>query len=624
MKKLSEINICNYRAYYGTYSIALTQGKNVLLYGENGSGKTSLFRAINDFFNAAASPTLSFIRHEFQDLSEKGYLALVFEDAAGTKETYRYASDSSETTHIVPFIESIAKRKAFFSYTNLLRTHLPQVRAEYWQGSPRSTNPNLFEVLINDILKDVILASGNSIATDWAKIYTVLSTQKASLKAYKAIVPTKLAQFTTNVNSILQDFLSATNAILAVFEQNIKITGAALDIKQENWVYTKHYHVRRELYLALSYDNPQQHFVNAYHNHLNEARLSALGLSLYLASLIFTPSVDTNYNILFLDDIFIGLDTSNRMPLLKVLQDFEWERDRFDEMGNILLDVNGDSAKEKYKPFERYQIFMTTYDRHWFEIAKQYLNPNKWQSIEMYAHFDEALGFDVPLILPSEGYYEKAYAYFRKNKDYKDYPAAANYLRKECEQQFKRILYGKYLLKKGEKGTTELKEQLGELKIGFDALIKDLGFDAQIYANFAIVVKTVLNPLSHDNLQKPIYKKELQDAFALIDLLRALEKRIFWQKDTQIYLETENAGIVRKTVLKVIEDIWIYTQKTVQKTSPIHVQWLWYEEDGQKTDLTSEKASNLTTAYNRIYHHVFNIKKAADGKDIISEFQLLK
>lgn len=54
--KIKTIKIHNYRAFYPQfdnhipkpYEIAV-KGKNVLIYGENGSGKTSLFRAVRDF-----------------------------------------------------------------------------------------------------------------------------------------------------------------------------------------------------------------------------------------------------------------------------------------------------------------------------------------------------------------------------------------------------------------------------------------------------------------------------------------------------------------------------------------------------------------------------------------------
>jgi len=79
-----------------------------------------------------------------------------------------------------------------------------------------------------------------------------------------------------------------------------------------------------------------------YNDFLNEARLSAFSVCLYLAALKTNPEL-FDYKILFLDDVLIGLDTSNRFPILYIL-------------------------KEEFK---EHQIFVTTYDRHLFELAKK-------------------------------------------------------------------------------------------------------------------------------------------------------------------------------------------------------------------------------------------------------------
>ena len=49
--RVTDISINNYRAFYGEHHINLDKdGKNLMLYGENGSGKSSLFTALKDFF----------------------------------------------------------------------------------------------------------------------------------------------------------------------------------------------------------------------------------------------------------------------------------------------------------------------------------------------------------------------------------------------------------------------------------------------------------------------------------------------------------------------------------------------------------------------------------------------
>jgi len=59
MKRITQIDICNYRAFYNEknsptkYRINLPNGENLLIYGENGSGKSSFFKALNEIFISA-------------------------------------------------------------------------------------------------------------------------------------------------------------------------------------------------------------------------------------------------------------------------------------------------------------------------------------------------------------------------------------------------------------------------------------------------------------------------------------------------------------------------------------------------------------------------------------------
>ena len=78
----------------------------------------------------------------------------------------------------------------------------------------------------------------------------------------------------------------------------------------------------------------------------NEARLSALALALYLASVLLSNPAQaalcqTHSSCWLLDDVLIGLDLSNRLPLLEILE----------------------------KHFGDFQVILSTYDRVWFELA---------------------------------------------------------------------------------------------------------------------------------------------------------------------------------------------------------------------------------------------------------------
>ena len=52
--RITGIELKNFRAFYGTYQINLHKaGKNLLVYGGNGSGKSSLYLALKMFLESS-------------------------------------------------------------------------------------------------------------------------------------------------------------------------------------------------------------------------------------------------------------------------------------------------------------------------------------------------------------------------------------------------------------------------------------------------------------------------------------------------------------------------------------------------------------------------------------------
>src|SRR5688572_27297184 len=50
--RLTKIQIDDYRAFRGRFELDLVDGYNLIVYGENGAGKSSLFRALVDFLES--------------------------------------------------------------------------------------------------------------------------------------------------------------------------------------------------------------------------------------------------------------------------------------------------------------------------------------------------------------------------------------------------------------------------------------------------------------------------------------------------------------------------------------------------------------------------------------------
>lgn len=167
------------------------------------------------------------------------------------------------------------------------------------------------------------------------------------------------------------------------------------------------------------------------HTFLNEARLTALALSIRLAMFDkkFKGTEDEDIlKLLLLDDLLVSLDMSFRMKLVKYIQ--------------------------KSPKFKGYQIIMLTHDKGLFEILQQNLafDENKWKCFEFFETntypIKNPADYKNPLILEKKDALILAEEYLKgkrkdKNGQYevipKDYELTALYLRKKTEQLIKRF-----------------------------------------------------------------------------------------------------------------------------------------------------------------------------------------
>jgi energy-coupling factor transporter ATP-binding protein EcfA2 len=492
---ISSFRIENFGAFYnsGYPRIELPNGENLLAYGENGSGKSSIYKAFSQFFESSQNAITFNINQLLA--GQQGFVELSFtlQDDGGTSswqpvqsDIYRFNS-AGASTNTENFIKQSNKIRGFLSYQQLVKTYaLPT-----YAGS----NPNLYELIIEDLLWNHELSTSHkTIETFWNELVPDLEIADGRRNEFKT-ARDKLPAFNADLQALITTILPLVNGWLRdYFKNGVSVT---LQTMPPPVLLGHAYIPQKQLYFNVNqFGQPY----NQYHNSLNEARLSALAICIYLAGIKLNP-VGTNYKILFLDDIFIGLDTSNRLPLLEVLKN----------------------------DFSDFQIFITTYDRNWFELAKEQLSPGKWKLLEMYHDDIEqpapgkgtvVIG-ERPVIIESNfDFLPKAKAYFEA----KDYPASANYLRKEVERTLRKLLPLERRLKIDDNFGTRDETKLENLFNNFNAYVDDCNItlpnntiDAlKLYRNL------VLNPQSHSDIQSPIYRSELEKAFNAIQHLSAI------------------------------------------------------------------------------------------------------
>lgn len=240
--------------------------------------------------------------------------------------------------------------------------------------------------------------------------------------------------------------------------------------------------IGKEVALAIklhSTDVPQ------YHHVLNEARLSAIALAIYLASVLRTPKPDLC--LLVLDDVLIGLDMEYRLPVLEVLQQL----------------------------FSSYQVLLLTYDPIWFDAVAQRVG-DSWKKLRLRHPLNTYL--EVPVI---EGQNLLQMAQLHASNG--DLKAAAVYARSAFEVCLQRFC-------EKEKIPVRFHRQLKRLDS--DDFLKGIlswqqtsreVIGAQLETDIKAVRSVVLNPLSHASAVA-LTRREVEHAIDVVAKLEAALK----------------------------------------------------------------------------------------------------
>lgn len=473
--RITDIEVNNYKAFYGFYHIGLDKdGKNLMIYGENGSGKSSLFHALKHFFRSSVQK-VDMDENIFIPDSQKGtaYINVTVKESPESSKSTKYELTSLDNEIVSAdkiIISDANKIKGFFDYKSLLKTHFIH-----------KNRVNLFDILIEDVFPHAINEfTTREFGFEWTEIEHRTNNWVQGKRVVERI-KNHLEGFNNGIKALLEKIEEDTNEFMRYFEGNIKVS---LDFKGIE------YHGRRdlrkkEIYVKVKYNDKS---LKSHQFFLNEAKLSALAICLYLATVKSNPN-EGKLKILVFDDMLIGLDMSNRLPFLNIIQN------HFDR---------------------HYQIIMTTYDRMWYQLVRNYFGINKWKYVEFYTDRLRDEDVEIPIIKADDGYLERSKYYLMQ----KDYKASAVYLRSEFERIVKIICGKKQLSVPYKKSRKEIKSD-----DYWNSIVKQTNINYSLVHDIEIHRGTVMNPFSHDDTESPEFQKELIDAIIAVEKLKEVEIR---------------------------------------------------------------------------------------------------
>lgn len=488
--KIQTIEITNYKAFLGTHKFNVG-GKNLFIYGENGSGKSSLYYALKDFFQASIEDIdLAELENAFVLEADKGKTSIKVSfksnpaSGKGSKEFLWNSAvidsrDAGDTS-----IRDGNRLKSFLTYKHLLAIH----------HLKKDEAINLFDLLVKGVLKHFkySLTGGKELGELWTDVEETLARdtgKEYSINKKKTDVNAAIKVFNEAFGELFKSgspeyILTHARPFLEYFSHNIELLLRFPQVRPtSDYKALEGDQVQVELtYAGKKIDKP--------HLFLNEARLSAIAISVYLG-MIKRHVQGIPCKVLFLDDIFIGLDIANRLPLLNILE----------------------------TEFPDYQIFITTYDKPWFEHACGFLQQVAgWKTMEFYAQAC-ADGTETPIVVDDKDFIVKAEAHLTQC----DYKAAAVYTRSAFEKEIRSFCKDK---KKKIQFKLRLKDYTTEdfwnaLKADIPEATRN---DIETYRPL------VLNAFSHYNTERHEIKAELASAIQAVKNRQGrIEKAISWE-----------------------------------------------------------------------------------------------
>ncbi len=519
--RINKITLRGFKFFYGVKDI-LVEEQNLLVYGDNGSGKSSIYDAIFRLFQsrslnandakAPLTPPNGELRNLYSAAADECGVAIEFTDSQANPpvapKVYNLTNVALNTQGDGDtFIKNTISSSDFIDYKNL--SSLSDFSAV--------SSVDMFGKFDEDIFPYAQFRRGYTNPDGSLSPYRLASEWWSHAKSLLAALPKYGGQRRYQFNRHTPEYLYFTNYLVdfctelqflcdelgqsatRILHNEFKIKDVEIIFDYDNEFkfneptaphshhrdHTLHPFKIRMIAKVLNdtlpgggslITNPKTFF--------NEAKLTCMGLALRLAVLHTKFSVGNFASILCVDDLLLSLDMSYRMPVIKYI---------------LKLATN-------------YQVCILTHDRSLYTLTQTLIKQNEydnWKCFSMYSPDPTKITKHrpEPNIVLDEGLLKKAETLI----SICDYPSAANCLRKFAEHQIKEIIPQNmwYYFDADGNLKNKMLHALWDQTFSEDFL-NLYGFRKSDFPNIKIYLDRLMNPLSHDDRDVPIFREELE------------------------------------------------------------------------------------------------------------------
>ena len=410
MKKINSIKFKNFKAFFGEETIQL-DGKHLLVYGENGSGKSSIFWGLYtflqssgkelkditkyfDYFDVAKTTTFDSLKNIFATEQDDAFIALETIDNLGVTTIHKIDKTSANTNSTTDTTISIANASSDFINYKLLHnfynvTHKQEINL--WEVFKRDifpfyrVNENIgekyFSERIDLITADVPRTLKNRVSPIGDRPQTEFV---AKIDTLNNDIVSFLVEIERNTNAFLKNhFFDGIDTYQLQINYDRKIDYDSIKDKKQY-----EYSISLDVQIWDSINNLWK-TIKRPHSFLNEALLTRVAIAVRIGALQ-TRLQNRDYQILCLDDMLISLDMGNRDKVIQAFLNTE--------------------KKAALNFFDKFQKLIFTHDKAFYNLCKQRiklsLNEKEWHFKEIYLDTDK--NPQRPFIDNSTDYFERA------------------------------------------------------------------------------------------------------------------------------------------------------------------------------------------------------------------------
>lgn len=338
---------------------------------------------------------------------------------------------------------------------------------------------------------------------------------------FNVLLAAKLGLVLIRANYILKDTFGVNAEVImgiddAVFNAKIRKR------KFDGLLHKPHIRLKAQMSSVLLVDNSTIEHPRSF---FNEAKITCMALALRLAILESHPNTPNFASVLLIDDLLISLDMPYRRTIIKHLLPYT----------------------------QRFQTLIFTHDRAFFHLVKSEIDQmgeiEKWKTFELYS--EQCAGIEKPKLFESKTHIEKSKIHLHQF----EIPESVNELRKAAEEIFKELLSTSDLMQiRMNSGFCNLNGMIQKFSSKYG---KTIGKE-NLFARLQNERKLLLNPFSHDDIETPFYRRELEQVIRDIEELQTIEKKVY-----VAYNDVRIKGykiVVKKDAVEVKTDILFLEQ----------------------------------------------------------------